>query len=68
MAISKNNKTKSKASAFIYLGIFIVILIMTNIAGQFLFKRFDLTTDHRYSLNEFSKKQLSNLDDIVFRW
>ncbi len=66
MAISKNNKTKSKASAFIYLGIFIVILIMTNIAGQFLFKRFDLTTDHRYSLNEFSKKQLSNLDDIVF--
>lgn len=66
MAISKNNKIKTKSSAFLNLGIFLAIIILANIASQFAFKRFDLTTDHRYSLNEFSKKQLSELDDIIF--
>ena len=48
-------------NSFISLGIFLVIIVLANIAGQLYFKRFDLTTDHRYSLNDFSKNQLENL-------
>jgi gliding-associated putative ABC transporter substrate-binding component GldG len=40
--------------------------VVVNIAGNLVFKRFDLTTDHRYSLNEFTKSQLANLEDVVF--
>jgi len=63
---SKNRKPITKLSSFVSLGIFLVIIILANLAGQVFFKRFDLTTDHRYSLNDFSKNQLENLDDIVF--
>lgn len=57
-----NRKLKSIISFFV----FVTILVLINIAGSSFFKRFDLTTDHRYSLNDFTKNQLSNLEDIVF--
>jgi gliding-associated putative ABC transporter substrate-binding component GldG len=66
MVKSKNRKFNTKKNSFLYLAIFIVFLVLINLTGQFVFKRFDLTSDHRYSLNEFSKKQLSELDDIIF--
>ena len=66
MTKSKHKKSNSKLNSFVYLGVFMVILILANIAGTTFFKRIDLTTDHRYSLNEYSKKQLSSLEDIVF--
>jgi gliding-associated putative ABC transporter substrate-binding component GldG len=44
----------------------LTILVLVNVASHFYFKRFDLTTDHRYSLNEFTINQLENLEDIVF--
>lgn len=41
------------------------ILILLNVVGSFLFQRFDLTTDNRYSLSEETKDLVSGLDDIV---
>ena len=66
MSNNNTNKTNRRLNSFLSFGIFLIILVLLNVAGSFVFKRFDLTTDHRYSLNEFSKKQLSELDDIVF--
>ena len=60
------NKTNRKLNSFLSFGVFLIILILLNVAGSFVFKRFDLTTDHRYSLNNFSKKQLTELEDIIF--
>ena len=60
------NNTNRKLNSFLSFGVFLILLILLNVAGSFVFKRFDLTTDHRYSLNNFSKKQLAELEDIIF--
>lgn len=44
----------------------ILILILLNIVGSFLFHRFDLTTEKRYTLSPATKKLLSNLEDVVY--
>ena len=41
------------------------ILILVNVIGGFLFQRFDLTQDNRYSLSENTQELVSDLDDIV---
>lgn len=55
-----------KKSNLIQLGYLLLIVISLNIIGAFLFARFDLTADKRYSLSESTKKQLKELDDIVY--
>ncbi len=45
--------------------IIIAILAMLNVAGSFVFKRFDLTEEKRYSISEPTKEFLQNLDDVV---
>ncbi len=64
----RNSKMKknNKQNSFISLGIFVTLLVLVNFSSGLFFKRFDLTTDNRYSLNEFTKTQLSNLEDVVF--
>ena len=65
--MSKSNmKSKSKLNSFISLGIFLLLIVLVNFSSKLFFKRFDLTTDNRYSLNDFTKKQLSNLEDVIF--
>ena len=34
------------------------VLILLNFVGSFLFKRFDLTAEKRYTLSESTKKQI----------
>ena len=46
------------------LGIAIVVLL--NIIAAFIFTRFDLTAEKRYSLAPATKKLLKKLDDVVF--
>ncbi len=41
------------------------ILILINVIGAFLFQRFDLTEDQRYSLSENTEKLVEDIDDIV---
>lgn len=42
------------------------ILLLLNFLGSFLFKRFDLTSEKRYTLSASTKKLLRELDDVVY--
>ncbi len=48
------------------LGLAIALLIMFNYVGSFVFHRFDLTQEKRYTLSDATKELLKNLDDVVF--
>jgi ABC-2 type transport system permease protein len=61
MHTSKNKKRDLTA-----LGLAIIILILLNVVGSFLFHRFDLTSEKRYTLSDATKKLLGNLDDVVY--
>ncbi|MFT4753444.1 MAG: ABC-2 type transport system permease protein [Salibacteraceae bacterium] len=63
---NSNAKPKNKLNAYFSLAVFLVVLLFVNFSGHLFFKRFDLTTDNRYSLNEFTKNQLSELEDVIF--
>lgn len=43
-----------------------VILIAINIIGNFVFQRFDLTSEKRYSLSSATKNMIQDLDDYVY--
>lgn len=60
---SQNSLKKQNIVSFI-LGLFIIVLI--NIIGNFLFSRYDLTNEKRYSLSKATKDLLKNTDDIVY--
>lgn len=42
------------------------ILVLINFICSFVFKRFDLTSEKRYTLSESTKKLLKSLDDVVY--
>lgn len=44
----------------------LVIIILINIISSYIYTRFDLTFERRYTLSEASKKMLSEIDDLVF--
>lgn len=44
----------------------LAIIILVNIISSFVFTRFDLTTEKRYSLSEATKDLLKEVDDIVY--
>lgn len=55
-----------KRNNIIQLVLGIVIIILLNIISNFVFTRFDLTSEKRYSLSPATKKLIKNLDDIVY--
>ena len=64
MAIEKkSSNTKPynpKRLNLLQLAIAVVIIVLVNIVGSFLFHRFDLTSEKRYSLSPATKDLLSN--------
>ncbi len=44
----------------------LTIVILINFVSGFLFKRFDLTSEKRYTLSESSRKLLKDLNDVVY--
>jgi ABC-2 type transport system permease protein len=63
MADKKKNIKRANITGLL-LGIAIIILI--NIIAAFLYTRFDLTAEKRYSLSPATKTLLKKLDDVVF--
>jgi ABC-2 type transport system permease protein len=59
---TKRNKKRDLLS----LGLTIAILVMLNFVGSFMFHRFDLTSEKRYTLSDQTKKLLKNLDDVIY--
>jgi len=63
MADKKKNIKRANITGLL-LGIAIIILI--NIIAAFIYTRFDLTAEKRYSLSPATKALLKKLDDVVF--
>jgi ABC-2 type transport system permease protein len=59
-------KNKNKFNSFLQLFTGITIVILLNIIGNYVFYRFDLTAEKRYSLSPATKKLLKELDDVVY--
>jgi ABC-2 type transport system permease protein len=65
----KNNtveKTNAMAGSIIQLVLGVAIIILVNVVGSYIFTRFDLTSEKRYSLSPATKGMLSEIDDIVY--
>ena len=63
-----DKKKNIKRSNIIQLFLGIVIIMLVNIIAGFIFTRFDLTAEKRYSLSPATKKILKGLkDDVLFK-
>ena len=59
-------QSKQKQKDLLMTAIVFGIFILLNFVGSFLFKRFDLTSEKRYTLSESTKKLIKNLDDVLY--
>ncbi len=59
-------KTNNKQQDITLLGLGIVAIILLNIASQYVFHRFDLTSEGRYTLAESTIEMLDSLDDGIY--
>jgi len=62
-AISSSRIKRQNIIQFVLL---LIIVIMLNVVGKYLFTRLDLTSEKRYTLSAKTKDIIRNLDDIVF--
>lgn len=62
--VEKNTTNRKKDLTF--LAVIIVIIVLLNYVGTFVFERFDLTAEKRYTLSETSKNLAADLDDILY--
>ena len=62
-----DNKRKNiKRNEIMSLIITLIIIVLINIIGSFVYTRFDLTSEKRYTLSDTSKEILKDLDDYVY--
>jgi ABC-2 type transport system permease protein len=66
MEKNKNKKRNLRRSSLVQLISGILIIILVNIIGSFVFTRFDLTSEKRYSLSPATRELLKKIDDIVY--
>ena len=62
----ENKRKNIKRNEIISLIITLIIIVLVNIIGSFVFTRFDLTSEKRYTLSDTSKEILKDLDDYVY--
>lgn len=60
------NKKNIRHNSFVQLIIGLVIVIAINVLGSFIFYRFDLTAEKRYTLAPSTRAMLKALDDKVY--
>ncbi len=60
------HKKKSAGRDLFRLGMSIIILFLLNYVGSFVFHRFDLTSEGRYTLSPQSKKIAENIEGTAF--
>ena len=62
-----NEKKKNiKKNNIIQLLLVIVVIFLVYIISGYVFTRFDLTSEKRYSLAPATKKVVKHLDDVMF--
>ena len=62
----ENKRKNIKRNEITSLIITLIIIVLVNIIGSFVYTRLDLTSEKRYTLSNTSKEILKNLDDYVF--
>jgi len=60
------NKKNIKTNNLIQLGLGLAIVVLLNLIGSYVFTRFDLTAEKRYSLSDATKNMLSGIEDLVY--
>ena len=63
MENKRKNLKKNQIVAFL---ITIAIVVLVNVIGSYVFTRFDLTSEKRYTLSPTTKETLNNLNDYVY--
>ncbi len=63
---SGSSRANSLRTALSEFGIVIVLIILLNIIGSFVFTRIDLTSEKRYTLSKATRDILTQLDDYVY--
>lgn len=62
----KNERKNIKRNQLLSFIITLIIIVVVNVIGSFIYTRFDLTSEKRYTLSDTSKEILKNLDDYVY--
>ena len=62
----KSLKRSARMQSMIRLLLMLVILISANIISAFVFSRFDLTGEKRYSLSPSTKEELKKMNDVMY--
>lgn len=62
--VEKSNRNRRKDLTSLL--VIAIMLVLLNYIGSFVFERFDLTAEKRYTLSEASKELASNLEDVVY--
>ena len=61
-----DKKRDIKRNNIVQLAMWLLIIVLLNVIGSFLYTRLDLTSERRYSLSDATKKMLRGLDDVVY--
>ncbi|NTV83892.1 MAG: gliding motility-associated ABC transporter substrate-binding protein GldG [Bacteroidales bacterium] len=64
--MNKSKQRNMRRNSLIQLVAGLMIIILANIIGSYVFTRFDLTSEKRYSLSTSTKDLLTGIDDIVY--
>ncbi len=62
----KSLKRSARQQSIMRLLLMIVILISVNIISAFVFSRFDLTTEKRFSLSSSTVEELKKMNDVMY--
>ncbi|MCF0200777.1 MAG: gliding motility-associated ABC transporter substrate-binding protein GldG [Bacteroidales bacterium] len=62
----ENKRKNLKKNQIVTFLVTLVIIIVVNVIGSYVFTRFDLTSEKRFTLSDTSKEILKDLDDYVY--
>ena len=62
----ENQRKSLKKNQIVTFIVTVAIVILVNVIGSYVFTRFDLTSEKRYTLSPTTKEILNNLDDYVY--
>ena len=62
----ENNRKNLKKNQIVAFLVTVAIVVLVNVIGSYVFTRFDLTSEKRYTLSPTTKDILNNLDDYVY--
>ncbi len=62
----ENKRKNLKKNQIVSFLVTIAIVVLLNVIGSYVFTRFDLTSEKRYTLSSTTKEILKNLDDYVY--